>query len=243
MAKIEITCPSGMRGTVRGLKGKEMNLLSDRKKARSGDLYDDLLKACWLETLDPCIYTFGQDVNWDQVLVGDRFYTLLQLRQATYPGEPYSFKVRCSDRECGRSFEWDLDLDDLPVKKLPEASAEAVKTGQPLVVDVDNHNVSFMLQFGKDEKRLRRRIKNADDGVIATLASRIHSVSDSVGGPVANATAWLEDLEFADMRNLLDAFDEHDCGVETSIEIECPYCADVQETQLPFEAGFFLPRK
>jgi hypothetical protein len=48
-------------------------------------------------------------------------------------------------------------------------------------------------------------------------------------------------MEMADAAALLDSFDEADGGVETSIEVECPACGGVQDVQLPFERGFFLP--
>ncbi len=49
-------------------------------------------------------------------------------------------------------------------------------------------------------------------------------------------------MEMADATALLDRFDELDGGVETTIDVECPACFGVQEVELPFERGFFLPR-
>ena len=48
-----ITCPSGLTGRVRGMKVREERILADRKLAKSGGQVDELLGACWEETLDP----------------------------------------------------------------------------------------------------------------------------------------------------------------------------------------------
>jgi hypothetical protein len=47
----------------------------------------------------------------------------------------------------------------------------------------------------------------------------------------------------SDVRHLLSEFERVDCGVETTIEVECPDCGTRQELELPFEQGFFLPLK
>ena len=54
---------------------------------------------------------------------------------------------------------------------------------------------------------------------------------------------FFEDLSMRDADFLLDEFDRVDCGVETSIEVECPECYAKQSVQLPFDQSFFLPGK
>ena len=48
-----ITCPSGLSGEIRGLKGKEGKLLADRASAKSGVTFDRILAGCWLATNKP----------------------------------------------------------------------------------------------------------------------------------------------------------------------------------------------
>ena len=54
-----ITCPSGLSGRIRGMKVREEHVLADRKLAKNGGQVDELLAACWEETLDPGPYDFG----------------------------------------------------------------------------------------------------------------------------------------------------------------------------------------
>ena len=37
--------------------------------------------------------------------------------------------------------------------------------------------------------------------------------------------------------------DRVDCGVDTTIEVECPECREAQDVDLPFDSAFFLPGK
>jgi hypothetical protein len=93
---------------------------------------------------------------------------------------------------------------------------------------------------GADEVRAAGALKNGRDGMLLTaLALRI---VENEGVADSDKRKFLDDMEMADAPALLDRFDEADGGVETSIEVECPSCMGVQEVQLPFERGFFLPR-
>ena len=99
MAEI-ITCPTGLTGRIRGMKVREERILSDRKLAKSGGQVDELLAACWKETVDAGPYDFGEkDIDWGQVLQGDRFYALLRVRALTY-GAEYAFAVSCQSEAC-----------------------------------------------------------------------------------------------------------------------------------------------
>jgi hypothetical protein len=53
---------------------------------------------------------------------------------------------------------------------------------------------------------------------------------------------WVEDLSGTVHREMLRGFDRVDCGVDTTIEVECPACYAVQEIELPFDAGLLFPK-
>jgi hypothetical protein len=92
---------------------------------------------------------------------------------------------------------------------------------------------------GADEVRAASALRVGRDGMLLTaLALRIVEIE---GVKTEDKRRFLDDMEMADAAALLDCFDEADGGVETSIEVECPVCGGVQDVQLPFERGFFLP--
>lgn len=235
-----ITCPSGLTGRVRGLKGSELNVLGDRKAARSGDLFDNLLRACWLGTEDIGPYDFvdPNKPNWSKVLVADRFYTLLQIRQATYPNESYSFRTSCTNDACGAAFMWDINLDDLPVKQIPEESLVKLRNNETFTASVDGKTIEFRLTTGDDERRGTKFLRGMNQQILELLNLRILAVE---GVERKDKKKWLSDLDLSAHRDLLAAFDEHDGGVETEIEVECQECGQVFPVELPFGREFFLP--
>jgi hypothetical protein len=235
-----IICPSGLAGNVRGLKIKEGSLFTDRRLARQGLIVDKVLGRCWLETTDPGPYDFGdKGIDWGKVLQGDRFYALLQVRAATY-GPQYAFGLMCQNEACRERFEWELDLLELPVKKLPVESAEIFKNGNQFetVLPGAGKKAWFRLLTGEDERKIPAiRQKAEGDLMTALFAFRIVEIE---GVKQHEKSRFVEDMELSDAMFLRSEFDRVDCGVETAIEVECPHCAAVQEIELPFERTFFL---
>ena len=239
---MNIVCPSGLAGEIRGLKGKEGKLLSDRSAARAGATFEKILAGCWLGTTDPGVYDVPAigPLDWSKVLVADRFYTLLRIRALTF-GEEYAFAVQCANAACRDRFEWALDLTQLPVTPLSDTARATFRAGNRFETRLprDGRKVWFRLLTGADEVRASSVLKTGRDGMLMTaLALRILEIEDV---PDHEKRKFLDEMEMADATALLDQFDEADGGVETGLEIECPACLGVQDVQLPFERGFFLP--
>jgi hypothetical protein len=237
-----IVCPSGLAGEIRGLKGKEGKLLSDRSSARAGATFEKLLAGCWVTTTDPGVYTLSDNgtLDWSKVLVADRFYALLQIRAQTF-GNEYAFAVQCANAACRERFEWSLDLQELPVVRLSDEAKTAFRAGNRFETALprDGRKVWFRLMTGADEVRAASLFKTAGEGTLLTaLALRILEIENVLEH---DKRKFLDDMELADAAALLDRFDEADGGVETSIEVECQACLGVQSVELPFERGFFLP--
>ena len=88
------------------------------------------------------------------------------------------------------------------------------------------------------ELQLRR---NAGERILsAMLGWRVVEVE---GVSPKDKRRFLEDLSMRDADFLVDEFDRVDCGVDTALEVECPECFTLQEVELPFDRGFFLPGK
>ncbi len=238
-----ITCPSGLTGRIRGMKTREERFLADRKLAKAGTQLDPILAACWEETLDPGPYDFGDNpIDWSKVLVGDRFFTLLQIRVASY-GPDYTFSVCCDNRSCRAKIDWELSLLDLPVVALSEESRAAYLAGNRFETRLPDagRRVWFHLLSGNDERRMTQLRKGASERPLSTL---LHARLDQIEGVDArDKLKFIEDLAISDVTFLLGVFDRADCGVETEIDIECPECLGSQSVELPLDKGFFLPTK
>jgi hypothetical protein len=234
----EITCPSGLKLEVRGLKGRELQIFQDKKAQKNGMFVDRILGVCVQGVTDPGPYKIdGGLPKWDDVLLGDKFYVLVQVRIATY-GDEFEFSAQCPD--CEERFRWELKLSDLPVKRLATEDLEAFAGNQPLVTHVpsDGRLVKFRLPTGRDEKTIAK-LKGADDATIRLTASRIVELDgENERRKIQEA---LEDCSLADLMKLLKEFDKRDCGVETTIETECPDCLGRKAVPLPLGQGFLLP--
>lgn len=243
-----IECPSGLRGVIRGWKVREANLFFDKAVQRSNLLIDKILGAVWEETIDPGPYapaTNGK-VPWEEVLLGDRMFAIVMSRHHTYldlkgEPEPYAFTVKCTNELCGRSIAWEFMLSDLPVKRLSDESRAAFVAGNRFTTDALGRPVIFKLRTGRDDRDLAERlVSDATTRAVTSLATRIIEVPGVATKPKEIRT-WVSDLEMQDMLKLLRAFDEHDCGVETSFDVECQRCGTTQEVELPLGKEFFLP--
>ncbi len=236
-----IITPSGLRGRIRGMKVREERVLADRKLAKSGGQLDELLKSCWEETVETGPYQFGdKDTDWGAVLQGDRFFALLSIRALTY-GPEYAFAVSC--RACRARIEWEVDLTKLPVRPLSPESRAALVAGNRFGATLPDagKRVTFKLLTGDDERKLPALQRASPDRLLSAVLG--YRVLDIDGVDPKNKRQFLEDLTLRDADFLVDEFDRVDCGVDTTIEVECPECREVQEVELPFDSAFFLPGK
>jgi len=236
-----ISCPSGLSGRVRGMKVREERVLSDRKLAKAGSQLEELLTACWEATVEPGPYDFGdRTIDWGSVLQGDRFFALLNIRALTY-GSDYGFAVSC--RNCRSRIEWEVELTKLPVRPLSPESRAAFIAGNRFETTLPDagKRVWFKLLTGDDERKLPALQRAAPDRLLSSVLA--YRVLEIEGVDPKDKRAFLEDLTLRDADFLVDEFDRVDCGVDTTIEVECPDCREVQDIDLPFDSAFFLPGK
>lgn len=203
-----------------------------------------ILDSCWIKMHDPGPYPFRDRVEWGKVLQGDRFYLLVQIRICSFPGIPYDFQVSCQSQQCGRSFGWQLDLSELPIRKLsPESASQLAQNNEFETVLLEpKKRIWFKLITGADEEKLGRGYEEAEEsGLTATYAmgSRITRIEGVEG---LDKKKFLETLSMQSVLALQDDMDRVDCGIDTEIQVECTRCGMVQRLELPLDRGFFLVR-
>lgn len=232
----DIKCPSGLRLRVRGLKGKELKILEDKASHRNGTFVDKLFSSCVMEMLAGGPYDIepGKSINWDNVLIGDRYAVLLAIRADTF-GQDYNFSIQC--KSCDHKFQWNLRLDELPVQELAPEDAEAFSKNEPMIAVVDGKTIKFRLGTGKDEKAASQH-KKIDNAIVTMLARKIVEI-EGVGPGLVRA--YLEDLDLAPLMRIQKEFQRRDCGTETTIDIECPECETESEVELPLGRSFWMP--
>jgi len=234
----QVTCPSGMVCTVRGLKTKEADILANASGAKKMPAMINKLLTAAVETVEDH-GPYSAPLDWDRVLVGDRTYLLLQIRKATL-GAEYLFKAQCGAGGCNNRFEWEVNLDDMPVSSLTDAQRAAYKNANRYETALlDGTPVFFNLPVGADEKRaLALKSQHRDSLVSLSLRMRIEEIQ---GVNKNDMRKYIEEMPLGVANDLIGKFDEVDCGVETTIEIECNECYALSDVTLPFDQNFFFP--
>ena len=240
MSTTEITCPSGLTATVRGMTVKESRLLGDRAAVRSGAFQGKLLNACvTVEDVGPAYSEDGFD--WKRALVGDRFYALVAVRVATY-GPKFAFRCKCPS--CSAQFPYEVDLmGDLEVRRLTPEDAATFRDGNRFAGEAPGvGGITYRLLTGAEERLLAKQLRKSRADALAIGLS--FSVIEFAGVAAGERAGFIEALSMADARALRDYLDEHDCGIETDPLIECPECWWEWNHDLPFDQGeaFWFPK-
>lgn len=250
MPEREIMCPSGLRGTVRGLRGKELDLFANKQEIQKRRVSRKILNNCWVDTQDFGAAYPGLNIedriDFDKILMCDRFYALLQIRIATH-GPAYNFRVQCSSDSCRKRYEWELNIDELSVYELPEESIHNFKNDNIFQTSALGDTVHFKLLTGADEQTTVQAQDLAPDKRATTsIIARVKQVDRADGGVLKDGgdlRRWAQDLDYGPTMDLVDAMDSVDGGVETDIEVQCPHCGNMEDIQLPLGEDFWSPRK
>lgn len=208
--------------TLRGMKVEEEDILTSRKKNRDGEGINEILKNC----------SHGENVlEW---LVGDRTFALLQIKRLSH-GDEYEFKVQCP--HCQKYVLWTEDLGSLPVKYLNEPG----KTdGFTVHLPGANRRLTYRLLNGYDERKLTNLFTENDESKQSTL---MLFRTTEIEGEKMKSLKFFKQLEAMDATIFREHVEANDCGVDTTIAVECDKCYRGFETELPMGLDFFLPRK
>jgi hypothetical protein len=234
--EFEVTLPIGYtdrdgvthrRVVLRKMTGREEAILADRKYARNGGkLVTELLHSCIVE-ID------GLEKNGREPVAGmysaDRNYLLLRLRSITF-GSELEASYTCPG--CGEGISALEDLDELPVRMLPEGEEQ-----QDLTVELEDgyldregqvHTaLTLRLPTGADEEAVAPQMReNASLGKNALLARCARSLGEVPTHRLeALGPRIMSELTMTDRRLIDRALNEAAPGVELVRELECPRCA------------------
>lgn len=241
MDPVELTCPSGLKGRLRGMTVREEDLLADQKLAKTGRTLDRIIGACWQETTHPGPYAadvVGPPLRAERLLAGDQTWLLLQIRALSY-GEEYEFQATCPK---GHSYSTSVDLRELPIQPLPASSLAVLLDGGAFRAKLPRSGaeVGYRLLTAADQgevvQGLQRGSPASAQAMTALLRRRIVEV---MGVPEAGVGEWLRGLPAYDAAWLRREFERVDCGVDTAIRHECLVCGAEWQEELPVGPTFF----
>jgi hypothetical protein len=226
----EVQLPLGGTAEVRGMKGREEDLLSNEKLVRSGEAMELLLAGCTSRLRELTEETEGRGIrtaDTEALLSPDRVALLLAIRAETY-GDTVECELQCAERSCREKFAVDVDLSEI--------SSKPAKGEGPYTATLsDGTVVKFDFMTGKREKALARMKTNV---ATAALEARVKDVSGTHRNDIRR---WLEDVSAGLRNELRNKMEELDCGPEVIATAECPTCGEEVQFVIPEQRGFFFP--
>jgi len=219
---------------LRKMTGREEAILADRRYQRNGGkLVTELLHSCVtrLGSLSP-----NGRGPITAMTSADRNFLLLKLRSITF-GSELEATYQCPG--CSEQLHFTEDLDELPVRQLPDGDERA-----EIAVELEDgwldregqvHTaLRLRLPTGADEESVAPQLReNASLGKNALLARCIISLGDVPAYRLEGmGSRIMSDLTMADRRLIDRALNDAAPGVELVRALECPGCGKQFSTSL-----------
>jgi hypothetical protein len=245
-----VILPSGAVVELRSVSIADENRLAQANKSRKKGAPNGLvevLNRCTIRVVEPGPYPFLQAEgrpDWDKMLRGDFWWSLLELRALSYKdGEKFEMMFRCRGETCRHKWEEQIEIrKDLPMVPLSEEGRERVRAGRPFETVLDDRKVFFDLSTGGTED-LIERINTQHPGREMSVNLRA-CIRDVEGVERREILDWLDGespkakwpgLGSEEAEQLRAAFDAEECGLDTTIRTECPKCGSETTAALPFD--------
>jgi hypothetical protein len=207
------------------LTGRDEELLAQTKYPESASLVTALLSRAVrrLGAISPV----SRDVA-RELLVADRQYLLLKLRQATF-GDVVQANLFCPWADCGRPASIKFKIDDLPVDEAAERapfyamtlSAEAAGGEGDDPGNELRREVRFRLPNGADQEALSPLLAGNEAGALSMLLARAIQSVGTLSPPSVEDAAALSSMARAEIEAEMERVAPK---VELNIETTCPEC-------------------
>jgi hypothetical protein len=199
------------------------------------------------QVLSRCVRRLGDlsPVSADvirQLLVADRDYLLLRLRQATF-GDRIRADLFCPWADCGERMSVDFSIDELPVRESVQKGPVYEMTLSPMALagsagagDLAGGEVAFRLPTGADQEELSGLLASDEARVLTLLLARCVERLGVRVTPDVDVVAGLSGLARAEIEaEMLRAAPM----VEREIETACAECRRSFATPVNLRRFFF----
>lgn len=219
------------------LSGREEEFLAERQRLPSAALVTAVLERCVRR-----IGGFGPPLSEELVrnlLVADRQYLLLKLREATF-GDQVQGTLPCAWPDCGNKVDIDFSIRAIPIKESEdkgpvyrvELSPEAVSGDEQ---GPNNRWVSFRLPNGADQEAVAPLLAANEARALSALLARCVLAIGEQPEPDEELIARLSPRARWEIEARMDTVAPK---VELNMEIHCPVCG--REFTAPFDLQDFF---
>lgn len=210
---------------------EEEKILSTPRLLKSGQAIDKIFSSCVYEKIPP-----------HALLSPDRVFLLFYLRGISY-GPGYEVEIRCPS--CGSSFNEEISLDTLPVETLDDDFDGEFKC----ILPDSELEIKYRPSTGQDERNLIKHRETmvrgfgkhtTDDTVIRRNIMLVTSIEDLTNK--MEIESIIKNLSLKDSSYLRDSINNVGFGIDTQVDVACPFCYHEWSVDLPIDANFFFPR-
>jgi hypothetical protein len=217
----------------RAMTAKEEDILMSRAFIKKGTVITELIRSCLM----------NRNIDVNSLLSGDRNALMVAIRSSGY-GNQYEPQFTCPS--CTTNNDLSVDLAELPIKPLGLEPAHPFANVFHFKLPVSKKTVGFKFLTGAEEelilKSMEARKKKGllNDNVVTTrlLHSIVEIEGNSDKGQVARFVQYMPARDSLELRKYID---DHEPGVDMTIDFQCNFCDFGQEMQLPIGPSFFWP--
>jgi hypothetical protein len=180
---------------------------------------------------------FPEGFSYDQLLITDSFYLLVQLRVLSLCSS-YSFTNVCT--ACRNKHESHLMLHELSVRVPDEDWPQ-----EPFDIKLPKCKKKVGLQFLRiaDQKKVHEMVqKSAVSSEIVTRLARQMVTIDGQPKTYDERVEFIRNCKLLDSRVMDNALEKWVTGYLMEYPVTCPKCQNVDNIGIPSEPSFFRPR-
>jgi hypothetical protein len=216
------------------LTGREEELLVQTRRAESASLVSTVLSRAVrrLGTISPVTEEVA-----GQLLVADRQYLLLKLRQCTF-GEVVRADMFCPWAECGKRMSLEFGIDDVPVEEAAErAPCHTLTLSRRAIAEDDTvlREVTFRLPNGADQEAVSPLLSSNEAEALTALLVRTVQRIGLLSSPRPEDVAALLPLARAEIEAAMERLAPR---IELNIETACSECG--RAFLVPFDVQRFF---
>lgn len=213
---------------VREMTGDEEEILA-AKNMPVGKKFNKILARC-VTRIGGINNPFEIEKVIPELTQGDRIFLLFCIRRVTL-GDDMPFISKCPG--CDRESQLTIDLSELEIIKMPDPTSRVYEETLPK----SGKKIRMVVLTGRGEDIIGKAASAGKDVISTAILARTESMD---GKPVTLAD--LKALPLADRNFLRDVWEDHEGGVETDVDVQCPGCDNEYQTGVELGSqGFFNP--
>lgn len=214
------------------LTGREEEMLAQVRRPETASLVTAVLSRCVRRVGE--IAPVTEDVARG-LLVADRHYLLLKLRQATF-GDVVRANLICPWPDCGERVSVDFSIDGVPVHALADPAPAYTMTLSPAAAGDGEDEVAFRLPTGADQEELSARLAHDETGALAGLLCRCVQRIGVQAPPGEDVVSALSPLARAEIEERMARLMPR---VEQTMEASCAECGRLFTAPFDVQRFFF----